>query len=80
MCVNNKDYSASLELRKLYQVLSDEVTAKSHQLRVIDVTRPVFLYQSKLEFLSYVNTTQGIEIRVTPKRKRPRCFRNVAFI
>jgi hypothetical protein len=36
VCVNNKDYSASLELRKLYQVLSDEVAAKSHQLRVID--------------------------------------------
>ncbi len=36
VCVNNKDYPASLELRKLYQVVADEAAAKHHQLRVID--------------------------------------------
>jgi hypothetical protein len=34
--VKNKDYPASLELRKLYQVVADPAAAKHHQLRVID--------------------------------------------
>jgi hypothetical protein len=38
VCVKNKDYPASLELRKLYQVVADEAVAKHHQLRVIDET------------------------------------------
>jgi hypothetical protein len=32
VCVKNKDYAASLELRKLYQVVSDEAAAKLHQI------------------------------------------------
>jgi len=36
VCVKNKDYAASLELRKLYQVVADEAAAELHQIRVID--------------------------------------------
>jgi hypothetical protein len=36
VCVKNKDYAASLELRKLYQVVADETAAKLRQIRVID--------------------------------------------
>lgn len=36
VCVNNKDYPALLELRKLHQVVADEAAAKHHQLRVVD--------------------------------------------
>jgi len=42
--VRNKDYPASLELRKLYQVLSDENASKHHQLRVIDESGEDYLY------------------------------------
>jgi hypothetical protein len=42
--VNNKDYPASLELRKLYQVVADEAAAKPHQLRVIDESGEDYLY------------------------------------
>jgi len=44
ICVRNKDYEASLELRKIYQVIPD-VTAKGHgYLRVIDESGEDYLY------------------------------------
>ena len=44
VCVRNKDYPASLELRKLYQVVRDELASKLHQLRVIDESGDDYLY------------------------------------
>jgi len=44
VCVKNKDYAASLELRKLYQVVSDEAAEKLHQIRVIDESGEDYLY------------------------------------
>jgi hypothetical protein len=44
VCVKNKDYAASLELRKLYQVVADETAAKVHQIRVIDESGEDYLY------------------------------------
>ena len=44
VCVNNKEYPASLELRELYQVVADEAVAKHHQLRVIDESGEDYLY------------------------------------
>ena len=44
VCVRNKGYAASLELRKLYQVVADETAAKLHQVRVIDESGEDYLY------------------------------------
>ncbi len=44
VCIKNKDYPASLEVRKLYQVVADEPAAKLHQLRVIDESGEDYLY------------------------------------
>ncbi len=44
VCVKNKQYGASLELRKLYQVVPDEGAAKHRQLRVIDESGEDYLY------------------------------------
>jgi hypothetical protein len=44
VCVKNRGYAASLELRKLYQVVSDETAAKLHQIRVIDESGEDYLY------------------------------------
>lgn len=44
VCVKNKGYSASLELRKLYQAISDERAAKLHQLRIVDESGEDYLY------------------------------------
>ena len=44
VCVKNRQYDASLELRKLYQVLPDDDGAKHKQLRVIDESGEDYLY------------------------------------
>ena len=44
VCVKNRQYDASLELRKLYQVLPDDDAAKHKQLRVIDESGEDYLY------------------------------------
>ena len=44
VCVNNKDYPASLELRKLHQTVGDEAAAKHYQLRVLDESGEDYLY------------------------------------
>jgi hypothetical protein len=44
ICVRNKEYGASLELRKLYQLIPDEQAAKHHQMRVIDESGEDYLY------------------------------------
>jgi hypothetical protein len=44
VCVRNKDYPASLELRKLYQVVPDPEAAKRRQIRVVDESGEDYLY------------------------------------
>jgi len=44
VCIKNKGYGASLELRKLYQAVADETAAKLHQIRVIDESGEDYLY------------------------------------
>lgn len=44
VCVKNKHYAASLELRKLYRVLPDAAAAKLGQQRVIDESGEDYLY------------------------------------
>ena len=47
ICVDNRGYEASLEIRKLYEVLNDKVAEKHHQIRVIDETGADYLYPEK---------------------------------
>jgi hypothetical protein len=42
--VRNKDYPASLERRKVYQVLADPQASRLGQLRVIDESGQDYLY------------------------------------
>ena len=44
VCVKNKGYGASLELRKLYQLVTDDAAAKLHQIRVIDESGEDYFY------------------------------------
>lgn len=44
ICINNTGYEASLEPRKLYEVLPDPVAVKHEQLRVIDESGEDYLY------------------------------------
>jgi hypothetical protein len=44
VCVKNKNYAASIELRKLYRALPDPAAAKLGQLRVVDESGEDYLY------------------------------------
>jgi hypothetical protein len=44
ICVNNRGYEASLEIRKIYEVISDKTAEKHHQLRVIDESGEDYLF------------------------------------
>ena len=44
VCVRNEDYPASLELRKLYQVVEDDFAHQHDLLRVIDESGEDYLY------------------------------------
>ena len=44
ICVDNSGYESSLEVRKLYEVLTDRIAKKHHQIRVIDESGEDYLY------------------------------------
>jgi hypothetical protein len=44
ICIDNTDYPAALEVRKIYQVLPDGDAAQHHYLRVIDESGEDYLY------------------------------------
>jgi len=44
VCVRNDGYEASLELRKIYEVLVDSVAARHRQIRVIDESGEDYLF------------------------------------
>ena len=59
VCVKNKGYAASLELRKLYQVVRDEAAEKLGQIRVIDESGEDYLYPE--EYFVPVQIPQSAE-------------------
>ena len=44
ICIEHEGYEASLELRKVYQVVSDPSAAEHGQIRVIDESGEDYLY------------------------------------
>jgi hypothetical protein len=44
VCLKNKGYAASLELRKRYQVVADDAASKLGHIRVIDESGEDYLY------------------------------------
>ena len=48
ICTSNAGYEASLELRKLYQVVPDSASHKLDQIRIIDESGEDYLYPPSL--------------------------------
>ena len=44
ICIDNSDYPASLEKRKIYEILPDEEAKKLEHVRVIDESGEDYLY------------------------------------
>jgi hypothetical protein len=47
LCIGNKGYEASLEVRKLYQTLPDKDAERHSQVRIIDESGEDYLYPSR---------------------------------
>jgi hypothetical protein len=47
VCVDNRGYSTSLELRKIYRVLPDSESASRQLVRIIDESGEDYLYPQK---------------------------------
>ncbi|MGB7291781.1 MAG: hypothetical protein WBD99_06400 [Thermodesulfobacteriota bacterium] len=47
ICINNSGYPASLELYKVYRVLSDKVAEAEGDMRVIDESGEDYIYPSE---------------------------------
>lgn len=48
VCINNKGFEASLEVGKLYEVVTDEEAEKDEMIRVIDEDGEDYLFESNL--------------------------------
>ena len=46
VCINNRGYSASLELHKIYLTLPDEDAAQDGDIRVVDESGEDYLYSA----------------------------------
>ena len=61
VCVDNTDYTAALELRKIYQVLPDPAAAARSYLRIIDESDQDYLYPRRM----FLQVKIGPEARAT---------------
>ncbi len=59
VCIKNKDYSASLELLKIYQVLADDYASEHRYIRVIDESGEDYLYPA--DFFVPIEVPQAVE-------------------
>ncbi len=59
ICVGNKGYAASRELRKIYQIIPDKPAADLHQIRVIDESGEDYLYPE--DYFVSVQLPQAVE-------------------
>lgn len=47
VCIDNQDYPASLELHKIYQVVSDDKIEAEGEIRVVDESGEDYIYPAR---------------------------------
>jgi len=65
LCIENDGYEASLEARKLYQMLPDKEAERHNQVRIIDESGEDYLYPSR--FFVPVRLSMQIKNRILEK-------------
>ena len=59
VCVNNAEYPASLELHKIYRVLSDEDAEVDGDMRIVDESDEDYLYPA--DYFVLLELPQAVE-------------------
>jgi hypothetical protein len=65
LCVDNEGYAASLEIRKLYEMIPDKEAERHNQVRIIDESGEDYLYPS--EFFAPVKLPMQTKNRILEK-------------
>ena len=65
LCVDNEGYPASLEIRKLYEMIPDKEAEGHNQVRIIDESGEDYLYPSK--FFAPVKLPRQTKNRILEK-------------
>jgi hypothetical protein len=60
VCVKNEEYPASLEVRKIYEVLPDAKAAKHRLVRIVDESGEDYLYPE--DYFVAIEIPQAAEI------------------
>jgi hypothetical protein len=60
ICIKNEDYPASLEVRKIYEVIPDEKAAKHRMVRIVDESGEDYLYPE--DYFVAIEIPQAAEI------------------
>lgn len=62
VCIDNRDYEASLILRKLYPIIPDARAAKDQLLRIVDESGEDYLYPK--DYFVLVDFPKPVEKRI----------------
>ncbi len=71
VCVENKDYPVSLEVRKIYRIVPDAAAAKVHCLRVTDESGDDYLYPDTYFAPITLPVSVSRRLRALTFRRRP---------
>ncbi len=71
ICISNAGYAASLEIRKIYQILPDKIALKHGQIRVIDESCDDYLYPE--EFFVPLNFPKPLSVQSVARMLNCRC-------
>ena len=58
ICMKNDEYAASLEVRKIYQVIPDTQAVKHQLIRIIDESGEDYLYPA--DYFVFITLPQGV--------------------
>jgi hypothetical protein len=62
ICLNNEGYVASLEVRKLYEVLPDPKAEAMHCIRIVDEDGEDYVYPEKLFMAMEVSESVSVAL------------------
>jgi hypothetical protein len=65
LCIDNEGYEASLEMRKLYENISDKEAERHNQVRIIDESGEDYLYPS--HFFALVKLSTQIKSKIVER-------------
>ena len=62
ICLNNEGYAASLEVRKLYELIVDSTASAKHCIRIVDEDGEDYLYPGNLFMPMEVSETVSLAL------------------